>query len=276
MCKVAAVVRRSRPPLHLERSPLIYFVAQVRFAPILQMSTRVPAIQDELRKRYPVFSVQQAQTVSVDAAGALSIRNTSRWQLQDKDALSGVVLTEDALTFHTTKYTTYEKTESLIRSALDAVHKFADIGVIERVGLRYVDLVKPGEGETLASYLKPHILGIDAEQIGVTEEAAGNYFKGRTSFGTLVIRFTKMYGGGSPIPPDLQPLSLSVLQSVEAEEIAGLLDFDHFSEQRLDFSIDTAIEALGNLHDAISVALENAATGEAFTLWGKKEVQVNA
>jgi uncharacterized protein (TIGR04255 family) len=257
-------VKRSNPPLHLRRTPLIYVVAQVRFSAVVAMEKYVPEIQERLRRTYPWFQRSKIQEFVFQMQGTPSLSLNDRYEFLQRDKRTGVVLMPNSVALHTNKYTSYEDFEKEFTTALGAIHESVSIGLVERIGLRYVDLIRLAPGETWSDYIKPGLLGLDAAAVGVSEWTSQSALVGKTEMGTLAFRYTQ---SESPIPLDLNPLTLQYGELLKPKEIGTILDFDHYSEQTRDFELEPVMNAVGDLHDSVDKAFRNAVTPGALKKW---------
>ncbi|MGB0108567.1 MAG: TIGR04255 family protein [Candidatus Sulfotelmatobacter sp.] len=258
-------VKRSNPPLHLSRTPLIYVVSQVRFSAIVAMEKFIPEIQEKLRHKYPWFQRSKIQELMFQAQGAPSVSFNDRYEFLQRDKRTGVVLMSNSVALHTNKYTSYEAFEQEFTNALGAIHESAGIGLVERIGLRYVDLVRLAPNEAWSDYIKPGLLGLDAASVGVSEWTSQSVRVGRTEVGTLAFRYTQ---SESPVPPDLTPVTLQYEgELLRPKEVGTILDFDHYSEVTREFELEAVIGAIGDLHDNVDRAFRSAVTPTALRKW---------
>lgn len=266
------MIERSLPRTVFERAPLLYFIAQVRFGAVLQMRDHVPSIQEALRKAgYPVFGHAIQHTITIDS-GRPSVQEVDLFNFVSADNASGVILTTDFVGYHTVKYETFDVELPRIAEAIRIVDDVADLGVIERCGLRYVDVVCPEPPKDLSSYLTPSALGWQSEEFGVKPEVFTSMFQGQSERGTLVVKFATGRAPGV-MPPDLAPPALDIpVERWPAGAEIGTLDFDHFVQMREKFDVEKATETLGDLHDAIARAFNRAITQTARELWGEHDV----
>lgn len=264
------MVIRSTAPTRLERAPLIYFIAQVRFADILALERHVPAIQDELRKSgWPMFRNSVVQGLRLDQNGVAAFDNRQIWHFENVDATSGIVLTQDSVALHTTTYDCFGTMLPPFTKALARIHAILGIDVLQRCGLRYVDVIHPGAGESFLTYLKPEIVGLSGADFGVTPQMQSSAFSGMTESGTLVVRFaTNAFP--NVMPPDLMPVGLKLNIPLGEGESVGTLDFDHYAELKESFVLGRAQATLEQLHDGISRAFVACVTPKAFELWGEQ------
>lgn len=258
-------VYRSNLPLRLSRTPLIYVVSQIRFSAVVSIGKYIPAIQEKLRQQYPWFQEGKIQEFVFQAQGTPSVTFSDRFEFLQKDKRSGIVLTANSVALHMNKYKSYDVFEAEFSTALSAIHEMVGIGLVERIGLRYVDLVRLGPDEQWSDYLNPGLLGLEATTVGMTSLTSQYHCMGKTDVGTMAFRYTQ---SENPMPPDLTPVALKYDGDLlNNKEIGTVLDFDHFSEQTRDFELEPIIAAIGGLHDNLDRAFRSAVTPAALNKW---------
>lgn len=263
------MVKRSLAPLHLKRSPLVIVLTQVRFSAVMAIDKFIPDIQEQLRhKGFPRFSKGQVQEFFLQPDAPPKFNMSDRFEFQDRDGATGVVLTPTSFAVHTNKYSRFEEFEDIVATTLVVVNRVLRLTLAERVGLRYVDLVRLSEGETWADYLQPGLLGIDSKVVGVEKWLSRYEALGTTSLGKLMVRCSQ---SEQILPPDLFPTTLNYSTSLRAGETATLLDFDHFVEKSTDFDTRDIVTIIGELHDAVDVAFRHSVTANALSRWGNGE-----
>jgi uncharacterized protein (TIGR04255 family) len=274
MCKVKCKVKsvkRTTPALHLQRAPLIYVVAQVRFSAIVAMEKFVPEIQEQLRhKGFPRFLRGQVHEIAIQADGPPKFSAVERFEFQNKDGTLGIVLQPNSVVIHTNNYTNYEAFEEYTKTALMVVHRVLNIGLSERIGLRYVNLIRREQGEEWTNYLHEGLLGLAPSSVGVKKWTSASQFLGDTEVGQLAIRCSQ---SEQPVPPDLVAINLNYSKPLPKGEVVTILDLDHFLERATDFKVAAAIAVLEQLHESLDRVFTTAVTAMALTKWGKVEDQ---
>lgn len=272
MCKVTEM-KRTRPPLKLPGSPLIYVVAQVNISAVVAIERYVPEIQEQLRKSgFPGYTNAQVPEIIFEALGARPVvTSLSRYEFLHKSERTGIVLTPKSIAVHTNLYTTFEDFHAIIRMALKTIHATAALQLHERIGLRYVNLIELERGEELKDYLGAHLLGYDQPAIGVSAGQFNFQFEGNTPYGRLVARHYPPQVQNM-FPPDLAGISLNYgNRPIPSPGRAALLDFDHAAAHKGDFVIEEILETLENLHDGLDIIFRNSVTTAALEKWGKKD-----
>lgn len=272
MCVKLREMKRTNPPLKLPGSPLIYVVAQVNISAVVAIERYVPEIQEILRKSgFPGYANVQVPEIVFETVGTRPvITPLSRYEFQNKEERTGIVLTSKYIAVHTNQYTTFDDFHATITLALKTVHEAARLQLHERIGLRYVDLIELETGEELKHYLGPHLLGYNQAAIGLSGGSFSFQFEGNTSHGRLVARHYRPQIGNM-FPPDLAGVSLNYgYRPAPSPGRASLLDFDHAAEYKSDFVIEEILETLENLHDSLDIIFRDSVTAAALKKWGSE------
>lgn len=228
----------------------------------------LPDIQEQLRhKGFPRYIRGQVQELLVQPDTPPKFNVTDRFEFQDKDESVGIVLTPTSLAVQTNRYSRFEDFEDIVATALIVVNRVLNLTLVERVGLRYVDLVRLSAGETFADYLNPGLLGIDPNVVGVKTWRSRYESLGVTELGNLVVRCSQ---SEQILPPDLFPTTLRYSTTLAPGEVVTLLDFDHFVESSDDFDTRKVVGLVGELHDAVDLAFRGSVTPSALVRWGNE------
>ncbi|MGA8273234.1 MAG: TIGR04255 family protein [Candidatus Sulfotelmatobacter sp.] len=128
-------------------------------------------------------------------------------------------------------------------------HRVLNISLSERIGLRYVNLIRLGPDENWVDFIHQGFLGLDPNSVGVEKWTSGSQFLGMTGVGQLVIRCSR---SEQPFPPDLLTSTLAYSTPLSDKgETVTTLDFDHFAEQASDFKVPAAMATLERLHESL-------------------------
>ncbi len=272
-------MERSRPALTIKKSPLVYVVAQVRFSAVESIPKYIPAIQNVFRKDYPRFIKGDTRNLRLNPHAPPEVSVVPRFEFQNKERTCGIVVQSDNVAVHVSRYSSFDVFCSSLRYALDTVHSEVTLGLIDRIGLRYVDVVRPSGGEDLKQYLHPGLVGLNDADVGVRNSIRMSIYQGETDSGTLLFRLAQRNDRGF-LPLDVEPSPLSHDQpEVRPGELVTLLDFDHFRDftrEPLDFSTDVVLQYLWRLHDNTDLAFRAAVTQYALDAWGAEERDVTS
>lgn len=157
------------PPRRVfERTPLILALCQVRYAPMLNVTNpiAVAPFQEAIIGDYPVLS--QEQNVNVHVEGDLnraSVQHSSgstSWRFTDTEDTWTVVLTTEFLTLETRSYSDFSEFLTRLKKVMTALAKSIRPSVGKRIGLRYVNEIRPGNSDGTSdwtSIIRPELLG---------------------------------------------------------------------------------------------------------------------
>lgn len=238
-------------------------------SPVLQMETYLPKIQEAFRRDgYPRFEVLLTQEIQLGPE--FKVATGSSWVFSNKDKSEAVVLSPLFVSLMASEYDTFDVFAEKLERVLRVVAEAADLDLCERIGLRYVDLIRLDDGETWDDYLAPGLLGPPMDRL--SPEKFLYRFEGRatTSAGELAIKLFQS-DDGRFLPPDLSPQEIEYKVSVESGEVVTVLDTDHFSVGPRDFDPPSIIEQMWLLHDKIDMAFRSAVTEKALQKWGSGE-----
>jgi len=253
--------------MHLARSPLVLVLVQARFPRRPGIEGRVEAFRAVCEDSgYPLFHEGLIQAVGVGPDGPL-VTSIPRWDLLDRTRCWNVVLSPEFLLLQTTEYHRFREFLDRWRTILEAAERTLAIPLVERLGLRYVDLIQAEPGEKVASYLDPSLAGYEPESgSGFVRERHVGATVLRTDHGQMLVRVSP---ATTPVPPDLGSPHLAGLKPPGAGAV--FLDFDHSSQEPIDFEIEALTLATRRLHDFHDILFESTITSRAKDAWGWKD-----
>jgi len=252
------------------------------------MAKYVPEIQDRVRRQgFPRFLQSKIQQVRISALPVglslppsppnFDVIEVDRWEFQNADRTMGIVVVKDSVALHMSRYTSFEQFCALFEQGLNVVHEVASLALIERVGLRYVDLIVPGEDEGFEQFFGERLLGPEKELLEVEDSLYGMDFRGRTTTGTLTVKVAQN-DAGMMLPPDLSPSTLSHdLPALKPKQKIALLDIDHsieFAEKAKEFSTETVSDLLWRLHHNTDLAFRHSVKPEALEKWKRSSALI--
>ena len=263
-------MNRALPPLKLSKSPLVLVLCQLRFAPIMAMSEYFPRIQDKLRLNgYPLAKNAIIQEAMFTAAGAASVKR-ERWQVQDKAASRSVVVAENFIVFQTTTYSVFEDFVRELNLAVDTLATEVKQLLIQRVGLRYVDLVRSGAGGAWTDFVQPGLQGLKSETFLEGTQNQLYQSVANTSAGTMIVRLFQNREG-QVLPPDLgeaDDLKPRLDPAIVDNELLTILDLDHFSTHQIEYEKGWVGQQAWQLHDGLDqVFRKSLVTPRALEVW---------
>jgi uncharacterized protein (TIGR04255 family) len=151
---------------------------------------------------------------------------------------------------------------------LDIVGAETQVALSDRLGLRYVDLIRLADGESFDQYLHQGLAGVPPGDLGAKKVLQQVQIQAETEMGTLLVRLWQT-DDGSFLPPDIQGGDVNLTTTAPpAGETVTILDIDHFSIRQRDFNVERLIEDMWRLHDGSDHAFRAIATDFARARWG--------
>jgi len=260
--------QRSSPPLKLPNSPLIFVLAQIKISPVMNIAEKVPMMQEAFRKAgYPRLVQREIQTTHHRADGAAhQIDTRHQWEFINKEKTASVLVDAEGMTVQVTEYQIFEDFITMLRDATTLFDAEVQPSLMHRVGLRYVDLVVPSEGNSIVDYFQSGLRGF---QLPKTESRKAFFSESvceTSANSTFVHRYIEA-ASGFGFPPDLLPIHLELRREPRLQTPFGLLDLDHYSTHDEDFSVDTAIDQFWTLHEHQTLAFQASVTDKALEEW---------
>ncbi len=247
-------------------------LAQVRTSPVAKMADYAGEVQERVRRRgFPRFAESHVQEILLAPGGPPQLRVHPRWEFQDKDRATGIILTQNGVVLHTRAYDTFDAFAEHLALALEVVGEVVKPSLVERLGLRYVDLIRTEDGESWTDYVKQTLHGISDRAVGMRSSLHRSEIVGTTEVGQLVVRCFQA-SDGSFLPPDLVPSSLDHSAVIlRPEEVVTLLDLDHYSEAAREYDAVEVVEHMWRLHDNLDLSFRECVTDHARTRWKAEE-----
>ncbi len=260
--------------MRLTNAPLVHVLADVQFSPVLTLQEQVPTFQAAVRSAgFPWYAEGVVHEVTQAPGVAAKIAMRPFWTFQTGDKREGLSLSERSLTLHTAAYSTVEPFLETFSRLLEALKKVADVDLVSRIGLRYVDRIHAeSDDEDIRRYTHPGVLGFPFAAVsggyhglGFRTESAA-----QTDTGVLVVR-SMVLPSGKVVPPDLESIPLAYVPRWGFSRPAVCLDFDHFrsfDQESFAFNPDAIISVMTELHRALRRAFDAVATEHAIERWG--------
>ena len=259
----------SRHRFHLDHAPLVLVLAQARFSFRPDMDSHIPGFRVACEKLgYPLFRPGRVRILNFGASGSVETADAPRWDFLDKSQKWNVVVTPEFLLLQTTRYTDFKEFLRRWKDLLEAANALA-IHVVERLGLRYVDLVRPASGERLSEYLVPALSGWDPD--GRSGLQRTNHLAITTFDSTVGQMLVQVQAATTPVPPDLESPHLKA--AFPPGQGAFFVDFDHSTSVAMDFDpgiVAKATDSLQEIHDDLFFSV---ITEKAKHVWGCREAK---
>ncbi len=259
----------------MKNAPVFFTIAQVRFNTVLNLESYLPAIQDRMRgEHFTDYKRKILQRITIPFGGGDSeqiidptILPQVRFTFGNIDGSSGFVLENNALSFQTTAYDTFETFSKDFLNGLSILHGALKLEFTERVGLRYLDAVLPkADTESVSDYLTPEVLGLSQRLSGQLSHSVSETvsFNAADQLAARVI----IQNGRVGLPPELTTLAPKVgSHFTQPEGLHAILDTDAFCEQREGFDLSKLETRLSSLHDEILKSFKMTVTSHAIETW---------
>jgi uncharacterized protein (TIGR04255 family) len=272
-----ASIRKCRTE-KLSKQPLALVLIQVRFSPISNMDSYIAGIQDDLRRNgYPLFTPQKTYSIELSPDGDGKRNELPQWRFDTADRRSSVILDGGQVLLQTANYEDFETFYAefaRVFSSVMAQTEHSKFGIIQRLGLRYIDQVaKQDEADTIDSYLRPELRGMASERFSKQQKqyAINILWRipvGLDKQGTLSIRVYRGIGIGD-LPLDVS-VNAPVHRVLSNKDDVALVDIDHSWDGEIGPGFDdSSIEELFfNLHDTVIETFhESVVTPEGIAKW---------
>lgn len=235
-------------------SPLQLVVAEVRypFSPRLKQPEVCDAIQLALEHVLPVRRNQQLIELEITPEGRKQ-KTTEVFRLVDRASFNSALIGPERTVIETTHYNEFAEFLLLITEVLETVTAHRAIPAIERLGLRYIDEVRPSGDINAASEWGEWIAAdLIAPTVVTDDMGAVANFQGLLRYSTgdnmgMIFRYAVADGPGV-IGPD------SVLRSRQETEPGPffLLDIDSYWQASTpDQALDADVKQVGSIYTAL-------------------------
>ena len=272
-----SALERSCRYVPLANQPLVLVLGQVRFSPVRQMSDYIPAIQEEFRRHgFPIERAGKVQQLIFGPSGGVPVQvvEEQRWEYRTRDETWSILVMQNCVVLQTTAYGRFEHFADRLLHAVGTVLSKTEhdqLGVVERVGLRYVDVVRPRDGEDFRFYLRPGFHGVADEVFRAGTHRLHVESTGRTSVGdvsgTLIVRVVQNDQGVS-LPPDLVGGAPKLAPRAVNGELITLIDMDHYIEGNFQPEAGWIVARMYEMHDHIVETFhDHVVTEDAVTVW---------
>jgi uncharacterized protein (TIGR04255 family) len=249
------------PEVPLQNAPLLRVVAQVRFPTLLAVRSgdRVSGFQDAVRERYPYL---EREDVAMLAVGPISVPDASReavvhWRFWDASRQWRTTLNQDFLALDTTTYESRADFMANLREVLRAFQTIFQPKSAIRLGMRYIDQIKPPTFARLDDMLIPEVLGT-AKIFGQDSLHLITQMSANASPGTLIARWGKMSKGMTVDPQIMQP----------TEEDSWIIDLDLSETSEMPFDPEALITKMRTYAERIYTVFRWMVTNEFLREYG--------
>lgn len=220
-----------------QKNPLVEVICQLRFPPILEISSKDPAdFQNEIRQAYPLYDKEEAGGLPKEVAGGLPkevadlLERLSAPRLSEEithkfaneDSKRVISLTRDFVAVSDRSYQRWETFRLEVERAKAALEEWYRPGFYSRIGLRYRDIISRRElglqDVPWEELIHPSVIGLQAES-DIRERV-------RNIRGYALIDLSDQVAGG------LAHIRHGLVEAGESGEAGYMIDADFFTEER--------------------------------------------
>jgi uncharacterized protein (TIGR04255 family) len=257
--------------MKLKNAPVYLVIAQVRFNTILNLEAFVPAIQEKMRlKGFPDFQRQMTQQLVMPFGNAEgtppSVSAQVRFVFGDMDGQQNFSLDNNAISFQTTQYETFEEFSALFLEGVQIVHEAIKLDYFERIGVRYLDAIFPKESESFSDYLIPEVIGLRQKISGEVSHSFSETVSKDNQMQLIARSYIQNATLG--IPNELVGRVPKIQQKFLAlNGWHAILDNDASLETRQAFDLEQIKAILTELKEKIATSFKSVTTEHAMKAW---------
>jgi uncharacterized protein (TIGR04255 family) len=262
-----------------KNAPLAYVVAEARFGSLLALDPVAARLQELLVDRFPRLVKGQAVALSFGLQGSMSPQIVPRFHFLSEDGHVGVVLAPDSLSVHATAYVDSTHFTQTLEAVWGAWLQAWPRTFVERLGMRYWDLVLPEGGLEVGDFLAAPFSEAGRLWSGgnlkrhthelVFEVAGDMPHNAVVRAGTVP--------AAQPNPPSLFPVPeltaserlkrATLLAEREKEAIVAFLDVDASAEIKRTLDVATFIGCAKTLHRSQSAVFKAVTSERGQAVW---------
>ncbi len=179
------------------------------------------------------------------------------------------MVSDSFVVYQTTAYSVFEDFVEELALAVNVVATEVQQLFVERVGLRYVDLIRSTQSKPWTHFVRPEFHGLRSQVLQEGTQVQLHQSVAQTAHGTMVVRLFQNRDA-QPLPPDLveESSDARIDPPVAKGELLTLLDLDHFSAKPNDYQAGLAENEAWMLHDDLDrVFRESVITPAALEAW---------
>lgn len=253
----------------LRKAPIIYTLCQVKFPTVGTIDeARAEAMHGPLRSDYPYRIPQETTEITVAMGPDMPTPVVRRgWQLLDRRKISGFSLDSTSLIYRTASYTDFEHFVAETMRGVKGMLESLKPAVIERIGLRFVDLIEGQEDGDLNKFIEAPLFGFTPKVEGFEPQATQQFVRGKTPEGLLLLRYSRAKHAAA-LPADLADVALAEMRAPRNDRESVIIDIDHFRDNA-DLDPDPAQiqRVIEKLQGPMSTLFKDAVTQFAIEQW---------
>ncbi len=260
----------------LPNAPLVYVLAAISHDRDLGTEQRVRDIQARLRDRFPSHEQQAINQIELSpGSGGARVESLVIHGFSNLQRSKGVVVSHENFVYHTTDYCDHQTFLNELSGVLAAVAQDMSKQVVRRLGLRYVDVITPSDGESPFQYVVDTLTGPKLDlQATASERTAQVLITYPVNDGALSVRFAtglvNQFLPSEIVPMLAPPKRVSQMQKSGKQVRTALLDFDRFAAAAELFDPHKLSTKFAEFRNDTSKAFHAVKSKHAETVWNVK------
>jgi len=256
----------------LAKPPIVYAICQIRFPTVGAIDeNRAGAIHSGLREQYPHRTPQNIVELPMLSPGATQTPTLRQaWFLYDRRKTSGYVIEPANFAYRTTAYIDFEH---FVAEAMRGLRRTIEVlgpALIDRIGLRFVDLIEGSSTSSLDRFLEPPLLGYKPHIEGFKPQINQQIVAGKTAQGDILFRFSRARHTAS-VPAELMDPTINGLRVPQTDQESAIIDIDHFKDNTdLDPKPEELESFIRELQGPMSTLFKDAVTPFACEQWNSQ------
>jgi uncharacterized protein (TIGR04255 family) len=259
----------------MKNAPVYFVLMQVQYNPYLALDSYVATIQDRLRTHgFPDVQKAVINTFNLNIGSSIEspqpqvpVSQITHYQFIDIKRESSFTLAQNSLTYQTTQYDTFDTFSKTYLEVLTMINEVLNFGYVDRIGLRYLDAIKPNIGKSVSKYLAESMSGLFEKVDGsVSHSFSETVFKNEN---VNITARAILQNGPLGVPPDL--IQQTLIFQEKFTSINGkhaVLDIDgSIVERSGTFDLTEIKNQMKEIHSQIDKTFKVMITQEALNEW---------
>lgn len=148
-----------------KRNFLKSVICQIKFQPIFKIASDLPPVdfQEKIRTKYPVVKKEQAEQVEVRDGNFRKTNLGNTWRFESEDNHWKVTLDSSFIALESNNYLSFSDFRKRFEEVYDAFLEIYAPSRPERIGLRYINFIRPPNIRSLSDWkkwIKPELSGL--------------------------------------------------------------------------------------------------------------------
>ncbi|MCQ8848098.1 TIGR04255 family protein [Alteromonas stellipolaris] len=271
-----------KPDTALKDAPVQFVLCKISCGDLPSFdSLHLANVQEVFRKNnYPHYTQAETNDIELQHGAGLQVRQHRRitHHFISNSYLDGIAVSGGDLFVYTRNYENFETFIEKIINAHSLFAKTAEIDTVVRIGIRYIDLIRPSENLSLEDYLESFILSPKFTQSngGLKPRTSFSQHSYKTDLNSLIVLRSSAGRDLKIVPDDLFQMIEPMLSKAEENyllnpinSVTALIDTDHFIKFRsLENANDLNLRGLiDRMHECTSSIFFECVTDKALKEW---------